>query len=588
MEVPFRSTRTGLPLGAWILIAVSLNILLATGGGYGWDVGAWAHWVDDLQVGGYAAQSATYPPLFVHWLWLCGKLLTLLQLTTHSAALLRFLVVTPVLVCQVLLLLLTEQLSRAQPDAERIGWLSGFVALNPALLIDGPLWGQVDLIHCLMLVYTLHLLIAGRYLILVLPLLMLAVLTKFQSICLLPVLLPLLWRRRCASLWLGAIPALLLAELALLPYWLAGTAVSMLREAYVHASSLYPNASMNADNLWYLLGLNMVNDSLPLFNPALLPAGLGWLLTPRILGEGLFILWSLWLLFSTWRADQAEYYWRNAMLSALGFFLLLPDMHERYLFPAVVLALVAAAQYARFARHAVALSVLTALNILLVLELRHDGPLPYVISAVLLAYGLCWLGWPLLARLPLRRLEALPLWVWMVATLLVWVLALTVHVERALPAAAPPASTLQAAPPSGIEPVDATRIPGRTSTQGWGSLHIGQSVEGNTLSVAGKTWPEGFGTHAPSIIHMPVPPHAARFTASVGVDDEAHGGRVAFQVFADRQKIWDSGAIDSGEAPHAVDLDVTGRVTLDLVVDPLGDNSYDHADWLQPRFVFGR
>ncbi|MDE0855209.1 MAG: NPCBM/NEW2 domain-containing protein, partial [Nevskia sp.] len=134
----------------------------------------------------------------------------------------------------------------------------------------------------------------------------------------------------------------------------------------------------------------------------------------------------------------------------------------------------------------------------------------------------------------------------------------------------------------------ATRVPGRSNSQGWGSLHIDQSVEGRPLRSGGRAWSGGFGTHAPSIIQLPVPSGAQRFTASAGLDDETAGGRLSFQVYADRQQLWDSGPINSGEAPRPLDLDIAGRATLQLVVDPLGDNSYDHADWLEPRFVMGR
>jgi uncharacterized membrane protein YtjA (UPF0391 family) len=128
----------------------------------------------------------------------------------------------------------------------------------------------------------------------------------------------------------------------LLPYLLAGSAFSMFEQAYLKASSLYPLATMNATNLWYLLDLNFRPDTIPLLSPDNTASGLGLALTPKWLGLGSCALWCLYLLIDSLKHNDKERLWRNAILCATGFFVLLPGMHERYLVPAVVIALVAA------------------------------------------------------------------------------------------------------------------------------------------------------------------------------------------------------------------------------------------------------
>jgi Gpi18-like mannosyltransferase len=585
VEQPRRFALPALTAGAWILLATALNMVLATSAGFPYDSQSWANWTSALQHGGYTALVSDYPPLFIHWLWLCARLLDLLHLQAQDNALLHFLVVTPVLACHAVLLLLVDGAQRRLPQEQRLPWLLPFAALNPALLVDGPMWGQVDLLNSLMLAAALQLLISGRALALVVPLLAGALLTRFQAVCILPVAAPLLWRRRSPALWAGVLMALLLADLALLPYWMSDSAMRMLNAAYLDLVGRYPNASVNAWNLWFLLGLNKVDDGLMFLDAGRYPAFLVRMSAPRLLGELLFLAWSLWLLVSTWRSSEPHKLWRNALFSAAGFFLLLPGMHERDLFATVPLALLAAAACAGFARHAVALSLLAALNMLWVLGTQPDGPLPYLVSAALLLYIGGWAAstWGLRPQWLLRlkqRMETLPLWAGLAASALLWLIALSAQVQTT----APPPDAQGPLPPVVDGWMDASAIPGVGATQGWGTLHLGQSVEGRDLRVAGQSFAHGFGTHSPSQLDLPVPAGARRFSVSAGLDDEASGGRLAFKVFLDGHEAWNSGSMVNGDAPRTLDLDVSGHHHLQLVVDPLGDMDSDHADWLEPRF----
>ena len=42
----------------------------------------------------------------------------------------------------------------------------------------------------------------------------------------------------------------------------------------------------------------------------------------------------------------------------------------------------------------------------------------------------------------------------------------------------------------------------RAATQGWGDPHRNRSVEGHLLTIGGKTFDRGFGTHAESFLHV--------------------------------------------------------------------------------------
>lgn len=571
---PVFTSTTVRPLGAWIVLVVLVNILFCTTGGYGGDIAYWTDWITQLQTGGYAQLNANYPPVYVHWLWLIGQFEAALKIPVAPDAFLRFLTNSPILLAHVGLLLVSDRLLAREPLVSDKKWnlIIGFVALNPAILMNGPIWGQVDLLFSLMLVLVLCLLIEARCLVLVFPLLLIALLTKFQSVCIAPVVLPLLWHRRCRALWLGLLPAVAIAAALLLPYLLAGSAERMFDLTYLKAASLYPYATYHANNLWYLIGLNERPDSLYIFN--FLNPVEPWqkLLTPKPLGMLLCSLWGLVTMISSWRRDEAERHWRNAILAAMGFFLFLPAMHERYMMPAVILAVAASARYSRFTFHSIALSVLAAGNMVFVLH-PTGGLMSYVFSALTLIFALAAFLPPGKLRC-IARFSALPIKAWAVVALGVWIAALTVHLQRVMPNA------------EGW--IDATSLPSRTVTQEWSELRIGSSVDSNALSVNKQQYRTGFGTHAASTITLKVPPNAQTFTALVGVDDESKLAELEFLVRVDGRQVWKSGTMKAGDSPRQLSVSVKGQKTIELIADPLGANTGDHADWLEPRFLLAQ
>jgi beta-galactosidase len=118
-------------------------------------------------------------------------------------------------------------------------------------------------------------------------------------------------------------------------------------------------------------------------------------------------------------------------------------------------------------------------------------------------------------------------------------------------------------------------------TQGWRQTLNNLSVSGRPLSIAGRRFERGLGTHAPGEMIFKLDQPHRRFTAFVGVDDGGDArGSVVFQVWLDGKKAFDSGVMRHGEAAKEVDLDLTGVAELRLVVTDAGDGpGGDHADW---------
>ena len=110
--------------------------------------------------------------------------------------------------------------------------------------------------------------------------------------------------------------------------------------------------------------------------------------------------------------------------------------------------------------------------------------------------------------------------------------------------------------------------------------------DGQTLRMNGVTYSKGLGVHANSDISYTLGGKYKTFSAAIGIDDETNNsGSVDFQVFTDNgQKLYDSGVMNGFSATKIVNVDVSGKQTLRLVVTDAGDgNAYDHADWANAR-----
>ena len=134
----------------------------------------------------------------------------------------------------------------------------------------------------------------------------------------------------------------------------------------------------------------------------------------------------------------------------------------------------------------------------------------------------------------------------------------------------------------GLETLDLQYI-----EQGWGQAHANQSVDGHSLSIGGKKFEHGVGTHSTSTFRIALGRKGESFTAQVGVDDEVgKKGSVVFRVSGDGKTLWESGVLRGGDAAKTASANLQGIKTLVLSVADAGDGmSYDHADWADAKIV---
>lgn len=125
------------------------------------------------------------------------------------------------------------------------------------------------------------------------------------------------------------------------------------------------------------------------------------------------------------------------------------------------------------------------------------------------------------------------------------------------------------------------------ATQGYGLPRKNKTVDGKPLTIGGKTFERGFGTHAESSLSIKLDGKATMFTAQVGIDDEVKGreSAVEFVLLGNGKKLWASGIMRLGDAAKQCSVPLAGIQKLELVVTDGGNgNYYDHADWADAKF----
>jgi hypothetical protein len=107
------------------------------------------------------------------------------------------------------------------------------------------------------------------------------------------------------------------------------------------------------------------------------------------------------------------------------------------------------------------------------------------------------------------------------------------------------------------------------------------------LSITGKQYAHGVTVQGNSSVTIDLNRSCTSYDAMVGVDDMTMKlGKVYFSVYGDGVQLWKSDRVKGGDPAVPVHVDITGRQTLRLVVEP--HNHLDNtapADWAESKFV---
>lgn len=341
------ATRTTFLLSGILLLGLLLRLALAPARGYDFDVGTNQGWAKSATVLGMT-QSLTeqtdgtmlpnYPPFSMMIFSATGHLYQSLLSPSFDrfAPVFRIVIKLPAILADLLTALLLFAILRRSR-----GMRSGLFAalayvLHPAVFYDSAVWGQTDALYTLFIVAALWV-AAKKQWMLTGCFSALAVLTKVQAVILFPTVLLFLLRGRKQALQIvtGGIVTFLVV---LAPFLVNGNGKNI-ADIYLHTVGTYSSLTFGAYNLWQgLLGSSAGQPDTTLLFP---------FVTLRTVGLLLFGALTVFMLLlrgkDIARPNRSKPLPELPMLltalTAYAFFLFTTEMHERYLFPLMALAL---------------------------------------------------------------------------------------------------------------------------------------------------------------------------------------------------------------------------------------------------------
>lgn len=262
---------------AFVVFLISRLALAFTLDGYPSDMSCWAAWGQRLAETGtssfYAADYfCDYPPGYLYILGLLSRFAGVFHLQSAGIA---FLDKLPAVVCDMALFALLFKLGRRFFNGKAALILSCVFMLCPIFCLDSAVWGQIESVLMFLLVLSIFRLYEKRYLSAVL-IYVLAVLVKPQGLILAPIYLFALLETKSWKVFLSsALGGLILFWALTMPFsaaWQTHTGMTAFLHAlnpvwiiqkYLATLASYPYFSVNAFNLYSLLGLNWETLEIP-------------------------------------------------------------------------------------------------------------------------------------------------------------------------------------------------------------------------------------------------------------------------------------------------------------------------------------
>lgn len=572
-------------LHLYIIACTACNLIAIYFDSYSGDIGYWADWVKKL-TNGYSEFDGNYPPIYVHWLYVVSHIYNPLDLPVEPNNFLKLLSVLPVIFGHLLLTMTGHWLlQRNSSKPVHYHFAMSLIALNPALLFNGPVWGQVDILPLIPLIASIIASTTRKYLLLTFPLYIIALLTKFQMIAFAPVL-GIIFMRNIKTHTLGCLVSLPLVPLAYLPFILADNFTEAFTNAYIKTFSQYGLATMGGANLWILLTGLHTPDSTPLFGIDE-SSSLANILAVKPIGLALFASCCLLVFahginrllpFRQRKKDiSIEDYFFYCMLCTMTFFTFSPAMHSRYLLPAVIISLLYFCTNPKRSLYPILLTLVSTLNLILTLGL-HSKNVWEITAWLALAASFTAILDLVLAHKAKRSLRYHSLRLAQSTSVTAFVSLAAIFFTCVNLYIQYKPYHLELKP----NEILLTELPLLSQRQGYGRLGINKNVSGKPLNIDGKVYKYGLGTHANSEIKYKLPEEATLFGVSYGIDESQNGASLRFIIKLDEEEVWRSKVLYGFESINHIEIDVTGKSQLSLIVDGMADARHDHANWVNP------
>jgi len=277
-----------------------------------------------------------YPPFYILVLAVVGFVSNIIGFTANLSTHL-IMIKLPSIIADIVTAYLVYKLSGKRINKTMSLFLSILYIFNPVVFLNSTLWGQVDSFFTMILLFAIMFIDKGKLSFSVI-FFTISVLMKPQGIIFLPVIgyeliIDFLKTKNIKNIAFSALYAIITTAIIVIPFS-SGKSPTWLIDLYKNTAGGYTYASMNAYNLFSLFGANSRPDDQTLF-----------IFSYYIWGMFSIVLTSLFtgfLYFANFlkHKQKTSIAPLASLIQITGVFVLSTRMHERYLFPAVALALI--------------------------------------------------------------------------------------------------------------------------------------------------------------------------------------------------------------------------------------------------------
>lgn len=575
-----------------LLFGLALRFVLVPVAGFRADMAFWKGWglavADKGIIWLVNNTNYNYPPGFAYILDLIGRIYKLFanpydsQYWMDNNLLYLFLFKIIIILSDIGIVFLIIKI--AQKLKMKWGWLLGTIFfLNPAVLFDGVIWGQVDQFGLFLFLGAIYLFVEEKPK-LASIIFTIAWLMKWQNIIFIPIFYLFIYKKYSFNELIKYISVSLITfAVIIFPFWFHREIAGLLNLFTVN-SNWFPWYSLNAFNGWWIAsGLNGMG-----INDKTLVLGV---INAKQFGLLLFCLFYFIAslnIFLAKKEDTLKEFVLSSALVVLSFFHLLTQSHERYLFH--LLGLVIIFYFFKIEKkltHIIGLLSAVTLGIFFNMYVSMAYNYPDQIY------------WPLSAEA--TRLFTLYLsifqigifiyffikyfssfirknYLWIVSALIIFMGALLVINSSYLLG----------------KPISLTKITPVESQQDYLKPMINMTVESsrgvkywNRLSNNYFFYNIGIGAHANSTISYNLGRRFSKLTTDFGIDTE--GGdknKAVFIIYGDGRELFKSKPKGKYDVPETISVSIKNVDKLTLIILKVGEsNNGLHADWLDPKLL---
>ncbi len=279
-----------------------------------------------------------YPPVYLSLLYGIGKIAALFGIDPGTGGYIVMIKLIPIL-CDSVFTVFLFLLAKEKFGLQKAGVLALLTAVNPAMILNSTIWGQVDSFVFLLTLAMLFTLYSKQY-VLSCGLFAFSFLTKPQMIIFAPlvgftILSDFISCFQDKALRNHMIRQLALSILAIVvvllvvPLPITGLRYELLYERYLNAVGLYPYATINAANLYGAFGLNWAESSQKFL-----------FLSYQQWGFVFIVIMSLIIGAASFRIKDRKRIFYLAAFTVATIFMFAHTMHERYLYSLLPLLLI--------------------------------------------------------------------------------------------------------------------------------------------------------------------------------------------------------------------------------------------------------